>query len=142
MTAWESDPVAFQPSTSASTHTVTDDDTAITLGSGDLAVLGTPRLVAWCEEATCAALDLDDATTSVGTRIELEHLAASAVGDVVTATATVIHRDGRMVRFQVVAHDDNGTVLASGEVRRVLVDRDRFLARLAETHVGDSSPPA
>jgi predicted thioesterase len=129
--------VTFQPSTSAVTHTVTDSDTASALGSGDLDVLGTPRLVAWCEEATCAALDLDDATTSVGTRIELEHLAASAVGSVVTATATVIHRDGRLVRFQVVAHDDDGTVLASGEVRRVLVDRDRFLSRLAGSPVGD-----
>ena len=137
MAACKSDHVAFQPSTSAVTHTVTDDDTAIALGSGDLAVLATPRLVAWCEEATCAAIDLDDATTSVGTRIEIEHLAASAVGAVVTATATVIQRDGRMVRFQVVAHDDNGTVLATGEVRRVLVDRDRFLSRLAGTRVGD-----
>jgi predicted thioesterase len=133
MPACESEPVAFQPSTSAVTHTVTDDDTAIALGSGDVPVLATPRLVAWCEEATCAALDLDEATTSVGTRIELEHLAASAVGAVVTATATLISRDGRMVRFQVVAHDDNGTVLASGEVRRVVVDRERFLARLNDS---------
>lgn len=129
--------MSFQPSTHAVTHVVTDDDTALALGSGDLAVLGTPRLLAWCEEATCAALDLDPASTSLGTRIELEHLAASAVGSEVTATATLVHRDGRLVRFQVVAHDDNGTVLASGEVRRVVVERDRFLSRMADTSVGD-----
>jgi predicted thioesterase len=122
--------MSFQPSTSAVTHTVTDDDTAIALGSGDLPVLATPRLLAWCEEASCATLGLDDASTSVGTRVELEHVAASPVGAEVTATATVVHRDGRLVQFQIVAHDQDGTVLASGELQRVVVDRERFLSRL------------
>jgi fluoroacetyl-CoA thioesterase len=114
---------------------VTAADTARELGSGDLDVLGTPRVLAWLEEATCAALDLTPAQTSVGTRIEIEHLAASPVGAQVTATATVVHTDGRLVRFQVVAQDAAGTLLASGEVRRVVVDRERFLARI--TPVGD-----
>lgn len=127
--------MSFQPPTNAVRHTVTDDDTAVTLGSGDVAVLGTPRLLAWCEEATCGALDLDEGETSVGTRVDLEHLAASAVGTDVTATATVVHRDGRMVRFQVVAHADDGTVLASGEIRRVIVNREQFLTRVGR--VGD-----
>ena len=119
------------------THTVGDGDTAIALGSGDLPVLGTPRLLAWCEEATCAALALDDnaATSSVGTRVDIEHLAASAIGTVVTATATVIHTDGRLLRFQVAAHDDSGQLIGTGEIRRVIVDRERFMARLR--HVGD-----
>ena len=129
--------MSFQPSTHAVTHTVTDDDTAIALGSGDLAVLGTPRLLAWSEEATCAAVALDDASTSVGTRVELEHLAPSPVGAEVTVTATVVHRDGRLIRFQVVAHDAEGNVLATGEVRRVVVDRERFLSRLDRPLVGD-----
>jgi predicted thioesterase len=127
--------MSFQPPTYAVRHTVTDDDTAAALGSGDLAVLGTPRLLAWCEEATRGALDLDEAETSVGTRVELEHLAASAVGTDVTATATAVHRDGRLVRFQVVAHDDDGTVLASGEITRIILDREGFLARVGR--VGD-----
>jgi predicted thioesterase len=129
--------MSFQPSTHAVTHTVTDDDTATALGSGDLAVLATPRLLAWAEEATCTAVVLDDASTSVGTRVELEHLAPSPVGAEVTVTATVVHRDGRMIRFQVVAHDVEGNVLATGEVRRVVVDRDRFLSRLDRPLVGD-----
>lgn len=129
--------MSFQPSTHAVTHTVTDDDTAIALGSGDLAVLATPRLLAWSEEATCAAVALDDASTSVGTRVELEHLAPSPVGAEVTVTATVVHRDGRLIRFQVVAHDAEGIVLATGEVRRVVVDRERFLSRLDRPLVGD-----
>lgn len=111
------------------THTVSDDDTAIALGSGDLPVLATPRLLAWFEAATCAALDLDASSTSVGTRADIEHLAASPVGAIVTATATVIHTDGRLLRFQVVAQDADGKLIGSGEVRRVIVDRERFMAR-------------
>lgn len=121
--------------TASVTHTVTDHDTASALGSGDLEVLATPRVLAWCEAATCAALDLSPAQTSVGTRVDLEHLAASPIGAVVTATATVVHEDGRLFRFQVVAQDADGTLLATGEVRRVVVDRERFLARIAP--VGD-----
>ena len=117
------------------THVVTDADTAQALGSGDLEVLATPRVLAWCEEATCAALQLDATQTSVGTRVDLQHLAASPVGAEITATANVIHTDGRLVRFQVAAHDAGGTLLATGEIRRVVVDRERFLARIAP--VGD-----
>ncbi|MBD8605587.1 thioesterase [Aeromicrobium sp. CFBP 8757] len=121
--------------TASVTHVVGPDDTARALGSGDLDVLATPRVLAWLEEATCAALDVTPEQTSVGTRVDLEHLSASPVGAQVTATATVVHTDGRLVRFQVVAQDASGTLLASGEVRRVVVDRERFLARIAP--VGD-----
>jgi fluoroacetyl-CoA thioesterase len=117
------------------THTVAEDDTAIALGSGDLPVLATPCLLAWLEEATCAALDLAPEQTSVGARVDLEHLAASPIGAVVTATATAIHTDGRLVRFQVAARDADGTLLATGEIRRVIVDRERFMSRIKP--VGD-----
>ena len=112
--------------------TVTGDDTAVALGSGSLEVLATPRMLAWCEAATCAAVDQDlpDERTSVGTRVQLEHVGASAVGAVVRATATVSYVDGRLVRFQVAAEQDAGQLVAHGEVTRVVVDRDRFLARL------------
>ncbi len=112
--------------------TVTDADTAAALGSGDLPVLGTPRLLAWCEAATCAAVaaSLDAARTSVGTRVDLQHVGASPVGAAVTVTATVAHVDGRLVRFEVVATHADGKVVGHGEVTRVVVDRDRFLSRL------------
>jgi fluoroacetyl-CoA thioesterase len=113
--------------------TVTDDDTAAALGSGDLPVLGTPRLVAWCEAATCAAVDaaLPPERTSVGTRVDLEHLAASPVGAGVEVTATVRYVDGRLLRFEVVAvHAADTRLVGRGEVTRVVVDRDRFLSRL------------
>jgi predicted thioesterase len=113
--------------------TVTDDDTALSLGSGSLEVLATPRLLAWCEAATCAAVEgaLTDEQTSVGTRVQLEHVGASAVGASVRVTATVVYVDGRLLRFEVVAEQaPEAKVVAHGEVTRVVVDRDRFLARL------------
>ena len=114
------------------TFTVGPDDTAAAVGSGDLDVLGTPRLLAWAEAATCAAVadELDAASTSVGTRVTLEHLRANAVGDEVTVEAEVTHRDGRLLRFPVTATDGQGRLVGQGEVTRVVVDRERFLARL------------
>lgn len=118
------------------THMVTSADTALALRSGDVDVLGTPRLLAWCEEASCAALHLDPGQTSVSSRtVNLEHLAASAIGTEITASATVIHIDGRLVRFEVVVHDATGRLVATGELRRVIVDRERFLSRIPP--VGD-----
>ena len=115
--------------------TVTDEDTAEAVGSGDLPVLGTPRLLAWAEAATCAAVAsrLAEGQTSVGTRIQLEHVAASPVGAVVSVTAAVVHVDGRLLRFELSAEHSVGDatkVVGHGEVTRVVVDRDRFLARL------------
>lgn len=108
---------------------VSEADTAIAVGSGSLPVLGTPVLLAWCEAATCAALDLPDGQTSVGTRVALEHLAPSPVGATVAVTATVAYVDGRLVRFTVEAR--TGEVLVgSGEVTRVVVDAERFMSRL------------
>ena len=117
--------------------TVTDADTAVALGSGSLSVLGTPRLLAWCEAATCAALDpaLSPAETSVGTRIQLEHLAPSAVGQQVEVTARLAYADGRLRRFSVAARnvgpDGPGALVGSGEVTRVVVESDRFMARIS-----------
>jgi predicted thioesterase len=117
--------------------TVTDADTALAVGSGSLPVLGTPRLLAWCEAATCAAIEdaLGPGETSVGTRVELEHLAATAGGTPVEITAREVYADGRLRRFAVSARNVGadgrpGKLVGSGEVTRVIVDAERFLARL------------
>jgi fluoroacetyl-CoA thioesterase len=113
--------------------TVTEQDTAAALGSGDLPVLGTPRLLAWSEAATCVAVDdsLESARTTVGTRVQLDHMGASPVGAEVIVVATVVYVDGRLVRFEVVARHADDRVVGHGEVTRVVVDRERFLSRLA-----------
>jgi fluoroacetyl-CoA thioesterase len=122
-----------RPVTATVTFTVTDADTAAAVGSGSLPVLGTPTLLAWCEAVTCAAVEpaLAPGETSVGTRVELEHTRASAVGTSVEVTATPVFGDGRLHRFSVVAREGGGgRVLGTGEVTRVVVDAERFLARL------------
>jgi fluoroacetyl-CoA thioesterase len=113
--------------------TVGDDDTALAVGSGSLPVLGTPRLLAWCEAATCAAIEpaLPAGSTSVGTRVQLDHQAASPVGAEVEVTASAAYVDGRLHRFTVAArHTGDGKVVASGEITRVVVDAERFLSRV------------
>jgi predicted thioesterase len=121
-------------------HVVGEGDTATALGSGDVRVLATPRLLAWCEAATVAALAplLDGGSTTVGTRVSLEHRRATPVGAMVVARAEVQHVDGRLVRLGVVAEhvvkDAQGTpgepvVVATGEVTRVVVDRESFVQR-------------
>jgi predicted thioesterase len=112
---------------------VTDADTAVAMGSGGLPVLATPRLLAWCEAASCRALDgrLPAGSSSVGTSVRLEHLAPSAVGEEVTVVALVATLDGRRIGFEVEATDTAGTVVGRGTVERVVVDDERFVARLA-----------
>ena len=114
------------------TFTVGDEDTAVAVGSGSLPVLGTPRLLAWCEAATCAAIEdaLADGETSVGTRVQLEHLAASPVGAAVEVTATTAYVDGRLHRFTVGARNVGGKVIGTGEITRVVVDAEKFMGRI------------
>ncbi len=111
---------------------VDERDTAAALGSGDLPVLATPRLLAWAEEATLAAIadDLRASRTSVGTRVRVEHLQPSPLDATVTVRADLVQVDGRLLRFEISAEHADGSVVGHGEVVRVLVDRDRFLQRL------------
>lgn len=119
-----------------SRFTVTEDDTALAAGSGTVAVLGTPVLIAWMEAVTCEALapTLPEGGTSVGTRIDVEHLAASGVGQVIEVQVSPAYADGRLHRFTVgarnVTDDTPGKVVASGEITRVVVDTARFMAKV------------
>ena len=70
---------------------------------------------------------LHPGTTSVGTRVELEHLRPTPVGGSVSMTADLVHVDGRLVRFDVTAYDAGGALVGRVEIPRVLVERDRFL---------------
>jgi predicted thioesterase len=113
-------------------HVVTDDDTATAVGSGDVPVLATPRLLALAEAACLAALGnagLPADSTTVGTRIELEHLLALPVGETVRVAAGLVHLDGRLLRFEVAATDDGDRLVGRAAITRVLVERDRFMAR-------------
>jgi fluoroacetyl-CoA thioesterase len=116
-------------------HEVTDADTAFAVGSGDVSVLATPRLIAWMEAATVqsAVAFLETGQTTVGTAVRIEHRRATRVGGSIEITATPPRdADGGRMTFIVQAIDGSGQVVAAGEIDRVIVDRDRFLAAASD----------
>lgn len=110
--------------------TVGEADTARALGSGDVDVLGTPRLLALFEQATVDALTgiLDADQTSVGMRVQIDHLQPTPVGAEVTVEASLDKIEGRRMSFTVTASDTGG-LIAAGKVTRVVVDRTKFMSK-------------
>src|SRR3954471_21276158 len=109
---------------------VEEHDTALAMGSGDVPVLATPRLVALVERASVAAPGhrLGPDNTSVGYEVQLAHLSPTPVGSQVTAEATLENVEGRRLTFRVSVTDARGLV-AAGRITRVVVVRDRFIER-------------
>jgi len=113
---------------------VADADTAPACRSGNVPVLATPRLIALCEEASCRALDgqLAAGATSVATRVQFDHLAPVAVGESVTAEATLERVEGRRLTFTITAtmrSVDRAGLVGAGRITRVVVDEVAFLAK-------------
>src|SRR5436190_15256032 len=106
--------------------TVKEGDTAEALRSGDVPMLATPRVVALAEEATVAALvgHLDPKATTVGQRVQLDHLLPVTVGLTVRAEAKLESVEGRRLVFTVSLSSDRGLV-AAGKITRVIVNRER-----------------
>ncbi|MEE3275991.1 MAG: hotdog domain-containing protein [Actinomycetota bacterium] len=111
--------------------TVSEADTAIAFRSGEVEVLATPRLVALLEEATVDALagHLDDEQTTVGMRVQIDHLAPTGVGAAVRADATLEAVEGRRLTFRTGANEGE-TPVAAATITRVIVDMSRFLERV------------
>lgn len=111
---------------------VTDADTALAIGSGDVPVLATPRVVALAEEASVQAVAgaLAKGSTTVGYRVQLDHLAPTMPGTTVHAEAVLEAIEGRRLTFRVAVTDHRGLV-AAGRITRVTVERDRFMEKAA-----------
>ena len=107
---------------------VTHDDTAVALRSGEVEVLATPRLIALVEEAAMTAVGdrLPAGQTTVGMRVQVDHLAPTSVGSSVAAEATLERVEGRRLTFTV-SVTDHGGLVAAGKVTRVIVETERFL---------------
>ena len=109
---------------------VTDEDTAERLGSGSVPVFGTPALVGLMEGAAIRVLEglLPPGTTSVGSRLDVRHLAPTPVGMHVRARAELLEVTGRRLVFHIKAWDERQQI---GEAthERFVVDRERFIAR-------------
>jgi len=111
--------------------TVTEEVTAIRIGSGDMPVLATPAMMALMENAAMLAVKdhLPEGQTTVGGHIESSHLKPSKIGDNVKATAEVTKVDGKKIEFKVAAYSGE-TLLGEGTHLRFIVDRAKFMSRL------------
>ena len=104
------------------------EDTAYEVGSGSLLVYATPCMVALMEGAACEAIAsaLPEEKTSVGTQLNISHLAATPVGLEVRAEAEVTEVDGNAITFKVTAYDETGKI-GEGTHKRFVVTSQRFL---------------
>jgi predicted thioesterase len=121
---------------------VTDADTARALGSGDVPVLGTPRLLALAEAACVAAVapQLGEGQTTVGTAVSLEHKRASPIGAAIEVEAELAGIDGRKLFFNFIAYGPgtgDEAVIGAGTVERMLVERERFSRGIRATPPGE-----
>jgi fluoroacetyl-CoA thioesterase len=106
--------------------------TARHLGSGGVDVFATPAMVALMEEAALGAVDplLPPGQLTVGSSLEVRHIAPTPLGMKVTARAELLAVDGRMLSFRVEAFDEREKIGEGTHVRAV-IQLDRFSARLA-----------
>lgn len=111
--------------------TVTNDLTAIEMGSGDMMVYATPAMVALMENAAmlCVAHDLEEGLTTVGIEMQTTHLKASALGAQIRAEAELIEIDGRRLEFKVSAYEGE-TLIGEGKHVRFIVNKEKFLSKL------------
>lgn len=117
------------------THTsnlvVTDGNTAIALGSGDMPVLATPAMMALMENAAMLAVasELEDGDTTVGGHIESSHMRPTPVGAEVSATATLEKIDGRKLYFKIIAYQGDA-IIGEGTHLRFIVSKKKFMSKL------------
>lgn len=112
---------------------VTEELTARSVGSGDMAVFATPAMAALMENAAMNAVAtfLNESQATVGSEISTTHLRPTPVGATVSATATLTAVEGRKLSFDIVAEDAQG-VIGEGKHTRFIVDRERFLSKIAQ----------
>ncbi len=110
---------------------VTQENCASAIGSGGLDVFSTPSMITGMEVAsfTCAQSDLDEGMTTVGTVVNIKHLAATPIGATVTFCAELIEIDDRRLVFDVQAHDNSGKI-GEGTHERFIVHGEKFIAKI------------
>lgn len=113
--------------------TVTDEITAKSMRSGSLPVLATPFMVALMEQAASELCDkyIEEGLSTVGTALNIQHLAPTPVGAKVRAVATVTEYDGRKICFDVEAYDEAG-LIGKGTHERFTIKIDKFMQKTAQ----------
>jgi predicted thioesterase len=124
--------MALEPGlTGEATTTVVHENTAAFVGAGGVEVFGTPMMIALMENAAWRAVadSLDEGDVTVGTSVNVQHLAATPLGQQVRATAELVEIDGRRLVFKVEAHDEKRKI-GEGKHERFIVNLERFLKRI------------
>lgn len=116
---------------STASEVVTANNTAATLGSGFLDVYATPAMVALMEKAASSAVQAEIAAneSTVGISLNIKHIAATPLGQTVTAKATLIAIDGKKLTFEVVAADEHKTI-GTGTHERFIINVEKFLSKI------------
>lgn len=116
---------------STASEVVTANNTAATLGSGFLDVYATPAMVALMEKAASSAVQAEIAAneSTVGISLNIKHIAATPLGQTVTAKATLIAIDGKKLTFEVVAADEHKTI-GTGTHERFIINVEKFLRKI------------
>ena len=109
---------------------VTHENTAAAVGAGGAEVFGTPMMIALMENAAWQAVanEIEEGFVTVGTVVNVQHLAATPLGQRVRATAELITIEGKRLVFHVEAHDEQQKI-GEGIHERFIVNLERFLAR-------------
>lgn len=110
---------------------VTENDTALKMGSGDLEVYATPSMIALMEN-TAKSLVIDELPigyTTVGIEMNVKHIKASPIGANIKCNAVLIKVDGKKLFFDVEANDDQG-IIGNGSHIRYVVNSDEFMKRI------------
>ncbi len=112
--------------------TVTESNTAEALGSGSLAVLATPAMIALMEKTSrlSVAQFLEEGQSTVGTLVNVKHLSASPIGMKVTCSTELVEIDRRRLVFHVECSDEKG-IIGEGEHERFIIDEKKFMDKAA-----------
>ena len=107
---------------------VTIENTAVSMGSGTLRVFATPAMIALCEGCCAETVEdlLGEGMTSVGTKVDIEHLAASPIGASILCKSKIVAVDGRRLDFEVEVYDNVG-LIGKGKHTRFIVDAEKFV---------------
>lgn len=122
-----------------SIDTVTEQQTAKSMGSGTLDVYATPAMVALLEAAAVLAIEpyLEDDRASVGIEMNLRHLSATPIGEHITAMAEITRIDGKRVTLEVRAWDER-ELIGEGTHVRYLIHAEDFMSRLKRNNASDA----
>ena len=109
------------------TEIVTDKNTALSIGSGELEVYATPAMTALMEKAAYKSVApyIEEGQGTVGTMLNIVHTSATPIGMTVTAESELIEIDGRKLKFKVIAYDEKGNI-GEGTHERFIINNQKF----------------